>query len=87
MQPFFDTFSPKFQIVRNQVTTDQKLIGLVGTMESVYSFVDAIQSNVTEKVKVLEDIIKSIFAQTIECSIFIREYHKQGGFAGTNVHC
>jgi hypothetical protein len=86
-QPFFNTFSPKFQIVRNQVTTDQKLIGLVGTMESVYSFVDAIQANIAEKVKELEDIINSIFAQTIECSIFIREYHKQGGFAGTDFYC
>jgi hypothetical protein len=52
------------------------------TMESVYAFVDAIQSNVSEKVKVLEDIIKRIFAQTIECSLFIQEYSKQGGFAG-----
>jgi len=73
--------SAVYKIVRNQVTTDQKLIGLVGTMESVYSFVDAIQSNVAEKVKVLEDVIKKILAQTIECSMFIQEYFKQGGFA------
>jgi len=69
------------QIVRNQVTTDQKLIALVRTMEKVYSFVDAIESNVSEKVKALEDIIKRIFAQTMECSIFIKQYAKQGGFA------
>jgi hypothetical protein len=50
-------------------------------MESVYSFVDAIQSNVSEKVKVLEDVIKRILGQTIECSMFIKEYHQQGGFA------
>jgi len=53
-------------------------------MESVYSFVDTIQSNVKEKVKVFEDIIKRILAQTIESSIFIREYAKQGGFTGKN---
>ena len=81
-QQRFDIVSSNVQIVRNQVTTDQKLIGLVGTMESVYSFVDAIQSNVAEKVKVLEDVIKKILAQTIECSMFIQEYFKQGGFAG-----
>jgi hypothetical protein len=51
-------------------------------MEIVYSFVDAIQSNVAEKVKVLEDIIRRIFSQTIECSMFIQEYSKQGGFSG-----
>jgi hypothetical protein len=51
-------------------------------MEIVYSFVDAIQSNVAEKVKVLDDIIRRIFSQTIECSMFIQEYSKQGGFSG-----
>jgi hypothetical protein len=51
-------------------------------MESVYSFVDAIQSNVAEKVKVLENVIKKIFAQTIECAMYIQEYSKQGGFVG-----
>ena len=58
------------------------MIKLVETMEIVYSFVDAIQSNVAEMVKVLEDIIRRIFTQTIECSMFIQEYSKQGGFAG-----
>ncbi|KIM77597.1 hypothetical protein PILCRDRAFT_614766 [Piloderma croceum F 1598] len=72
--------SSVYKVVRNQVTTDQKLIALVGTMESVYSFVDAIQSNVAEKVKVLENVIKKIFAQTIECAMYIQEYSKQGGF-------
>jgi hypothetical protein len=51
-------------------------------MEKVSFFVDAIQSNVAEQVKILEDTIKRIFVQTIECSMFIQEYSKQGGFAG-----
>ena len=72
------------QVVRNQVTTDLNLIKLVKTMEDVYAFVDVIQSNISEKVKVLEDVIKRILAQTIESSMFIKEYHKQGGFAGGN---
>jgi hypothetical protein len=54
-------------------------------MEDVHSFVDAIQSNVSEKVKVLEEVIKHILTQTIESSMFIKEYHKQGGFAGGNL--
>ena len=72
------------QVVRNQVTTDLKLIRLLKTMEDVYSFVDAIQSTVSEKVKVLEEVIRRILAQTIESSMFIKEYHRQGGFAGGN---
>lgn len=54
---------------------------LLSTMEKVYSFVDAIQTDVTEKIKVLEDVIKRIFTQTVECAIFIREYTDHG-FAG-----
>jgi hypothetical protein len=53
-------------------------------MEDVYSFVDAIQSNISKKEKVLEEVIKRILAQTIESSMFINEYHKQGGFTGGN---
>jgi hypothetical protein len=74
-------YSPDAQIVRNQVTTDQKLIKLVATMENVYSFVDAIQSDITGKVQVLEDTIKRILTQTVECAIFIREFASHG-FAG-----
>ena len=51
------------QIVRQQITTDQKLIDLIATMENVYSFVDVIQLDVTGKVKVLEETIKRIFTQ------------------------
>lgn len=71
------------QVVRNQVATDQKLVGLVATMATVYSFVDAIQSDVSEKVKILEETIKRIFTQTAECAIFIREYVNHG-FAGND---
>lgn len=66
------------QVVRNQVFTDQKLVTLVVAMERVFSFVDAIQSDITDKVKVLQDIIKRIFIQTVECGIFIREYTGHG---------
>jgi ethanolamine utilization cobalamin adenosyltransferase len=66
------------QVIRNQVFRDEKLITLVATMESIFSFVDVIQSDITDKVKVLEDIIKRIFIQTVECGIFIREYANHG---------
>jgi len=51
---------------------DLNLIKLLKTMEGVYSFVDAIQLNVSEKVKVLEEVIKRILAQTIKSSMFIK---------------
>jgi hypothetical protein len=66
------------QVIRNQFFRDEKLITLVATMESIFSFVDVIQSDITDKVKVLEDIIKRIFIQTVECGIFIREYVNRG---------
>ena len=39
------------------------MINLVTTMESIYSFVDIIQSNISVKVNVLEETIKRIFTQ------------------------
>jgi hypothetical protein len=58
-----DFRSPDFQIVRKQITTDKKLIGLIVTMEHIYSFVDVIQANISEKVDVPAEIIKRIFSQ------------------------
>lgn len=58
------------QVIQHQRTTDKKLLDLVDTMENVYSFVDAVQA-ITKKLGVLESVIKQIFAQTVECSIFI----------------
>jgi hypothetical protein len=52
------------QVIRNQFFRDEKLITLVATMESIFSFVDVIQSD--------------IFIQTVECGIFIREYANRG---------
>ena len=60
----FHDFRPlDAQIVRQQITTDQKLIDLMAMMENVYSFVDAIQLDITGKVEVLEETIKRIFTQ------------------------
>jgi hypothetical protein len=66
------------QVVREQITTDRKLLELVATMENIYSFVDAVQLDISEKVNVLEETIKRIFIQTIECAIFVREYADRG---------
>ena len=59
------------------------MVGLVKTMEDVYSFVEATQS-FRNKVEVLEKTINKILKQTVECAIFIREYtgHGFGGECG-----
>jgi len=55
--------SPGLQIVRKQISTDKKLLGLIATMEHIYTFVDIIQTNISEKVNVLAETIQRIFSQ------------------------
>jgi hypothetical protein len=66
--------------VQGQLDRDRSIADLLVAMESVYSFVDALQS-LPEKIDALEDIIIKIAVQTVECAIFIREYcgHGFGG--------
>jgi hypothetical protein len=45
-------------------------------MDDAYTFVDA--TDIRDKVKILEDTITTILHQTVECSIFIREYCGRG---------
>jgi hypothetical protein len=68
------------QAIQGQLDRDRKLLALLKTMESVYSFVDAIEA-LPNKLHLLEDVISQILKQTVECSIFIREYTGRG-FAG-----
>jgi hypothetical protein len=73
--------------MRGQLERDSKLVGLVQTMEDVYSFVEASDS-FQNKVQLLEETISRILKQTVECAIFIREYTghgftgEQGSFPG-----
>src|SRR5882762_9555881 len=69
------------QVLQAQVATDQKVVGLLTTLEIIYSFVNVIETDVSNKIRVLEDIIKKIFYQAVECVIFIREYTSHG-FSG-----
>ncbi|KAF7980616.1 hypothetical protein HWV62_37400 [Athelia sp. TMB] len=68
------------KIIMSQLAIDQSIVDLAKTMRDVYSFVDAIKA-VPSKITQLEDIIQRIFVQTVECTIFIREYSGHG-FAG-----
>jgi hypothetical protein len=66
--------------MKDQKERDSKLVGLVQTMEDVYTFVEPSDS-FQNKVQILSDTISRIFKQTVECAIFIREYTGHG-FAG-----
>jgi hypothetical protein len=85
---FLSAFSPTdiciFQAVKGQLERDSKLVGLVQTMDDVYSFVEASES-FQDKVNLLEDTISRLLKQTVECAIFIREYTGHG-FTGAQGH-
>ena len=63
--------------VKGQMERDAQIVDLVNTMEDVYSFVEE-SNSFRSKIKVLEKTIDEILKQTIECSIFIREYTGHG---------
>lgn len=66
-----------------QLAIDQSVCDLADTMKNVYSFVDAIEA-IPSKISQLEDVIRRIFIQTVECAVFIREYSGHG-FAGMHI--
>ena len=67
-------------MAQTQTATDGKLLGLVGTMDDTFSFVEDLDG-LPNKIARLEDIITRILQQTAECALFIREYVRQS-FAG-----
>ena len=67
-------------MAQTQTATDGKLLGLVGTMNDTFSFVEDLDE-LPNKIARLEDIITRILQQTAECALFIREYVRQS-FAG-----
>jgi len=67
-------------MVKAQEVRDQKISGLVSTMEDTYSlvaFADELKANY-----VLQDIVEKILKQTIACGFFIQEYTRRN-FGGT----
>src|SRR5882757_8248932 len=69
------------QSVKGQLDRDRRIADLVNMMEDVYTFVDDVKS-FPSRLSSLEETIKKILFQTIECSLFIQEYSGRG-FGGT----
>jgi hypothetical protein len=59
-------------MVQAQQKRDQKILGLVTTMEDTYSFVTSMDE--LKKNRVLQDIVEQILKQTVECGYFIQQY-------------
>ena len=53
------------------------MVGLIKTMEDVYSFVEDSES-FRNKVEVLENTISKILEQTVEFAVYIHEYTGHG---------
>jgi hypothetical protein len=66
-------------MVQTQQVRDRRILDLVATMESAYSFVDSI--NELTNSPILQNIVERLLNQTIECGYFIQEYirHNLGG--------
>ena len=67
-------------MVQAQQARDQQILGLLTAMEDTYSFV--VSTDELNDHPVLQDIVKQILMQTIECGYFIREYMRCN-FGGT----
>ncbi|KAG1742617.1 uncharacterized protein EDB91DRAFT_1346397 [Suillus paluster] len=69
--------SSLYTVVRGQLDTDKRIADLVNMMEDVYTFVDDVK-NFPSRLSSLEETVKKILSQTIECMLFIQEYSGRG---------
>ncbi|KAF8143574.1 hypothetical protein K438DRAFT_2029550 [Mycena galopus ATCC 62051] len=76
--------SSLFKAIQGQLERDQKMASLVAVMNEIYGLVETLDTS-SEKVKLVEDTLLAIAKQTIECTLFVREYCHQG-FQGRTLH-
>ncbi|KAE9404278.1 hypothetical protein BT96DRAFT_935833 [Gymnopus androsaceus JB14] len=63
--------------VSSQVERDHNIQELAKTIETLFGFVDSLPDN-KNRISELENIIKAVVQQTLECMLFIQEYFKHG---------
>ncbi|KAJ6498995.1 hypothetical protein C8R45DRAFT_1210847, partial [Mycena sanguinolenta] len=76
--------SSLFKAIRGQFDRDQKVASLVAVMNEIYTSVETLDP-CSDKIKLVEDTLLAIVKQTIECTLFVREYCQQG-FQGRVLH-
>src|SRR3954464_8993613 len=62
--------------VKEQVEQDQTVVELCSKMSEMYT--TAHKSKILARVEELHDIIQTMIEQTVECSVFIKEYIGHG---------
>ena len=62
--------------VKEQVEQDQTVVELCSKMSETYT--TAHKSKILARVEELQDIIQTMIEQTVECSVFIKEYIGRG---------
>lgn len=70
------TSSSVYKVVKDQLDSDQQIIDLIASVESVYSFTDQLHD--LENIGVINNTIIATIQQTFECLIFLREYAGRG---------
>ncbi|EGN94359.1 hypothetical protein SERLA73DRAFT_162987 [Serpula lacrymans var. lacrymans S7.3] len=69
--------SSVYHVIRDQKDRDEQLFALISIMEDAYSFVGIVKA-LPSKVELLRNTIDKILLQTVESTIFIREYTGHG---------
>ena len=67
-------------MIKAQQVRDRKILDLVAVMEETYSLAMSVKELKNDER--IQDIIKRILKQTIECGYFIQEYTRRN-FGGT----
>ncbi|KAH7917791.1 hypothetical protein BV22DRAFT_1123950 [Leucogyrophana mollusca] len=74
-----------YKVVQKQIWMDQSIVNLLTAMVTLYSIIGAADNLVNGKLNILQQNIKTILLQTVECATFIRDYAYRG-FAARVLH-
>ncbi|KAN0073111.1 hypothetical protein V8E55_012251 [Tylopilus felleus] len=69
--------SAVYTIIKGQMDRDAKVEDLSGLMRDSYAFVEHIKS-FPEKISALKGTIRRLLLQTVECTMFLRQYNAHG---------
>ncbi|KAH7918354.1 WD40 repeat-like protein [Leucogyrophana mollusca] len=75
------SLSSAYKVVQKQIWMDQSIVNLMTAMETLYSFMSVADNFIDGKLNILQQNIKTILLQTVECATLISDYAHQG-FAG-----
>ncbi|KAH7917658.1 WD40 repeat-like protein [Leucogyrophana mollusca] len=74
------SLSSAYKVVQKQIWMDQSFVNLMTAMETLYSFMSVADNFIDWKLNILQQNIKTILLQTVECATLI-SYYAHWGFA------